>query len=206
MIARSRLTIVLDVQARPARFWFHRPCVGRGHSLHVGSSVPLAALGARRRALVVKLQQLVYVSTSAIPLQSVMDVADILEESARHNPANNVTGALAFTETRFVQLLEGSAGSIDALLLKLVMDPRHSDLIVIDRIPIEARSFSEWLMIAPVFTPAGRVRLATLVENSVRPIEDFRRLLLEMIDEQARAATEHFPLGLAPNAVPMALD
>ncbi|ADL00510.1 BLUF domain-containing protein [Brevundimonas subvibrioides] len=134
------------------------------------------------------LEQLVYVSTSAVPLRSIMDVSDILEESARHNPANNITGALAFTQTRFVQLLEGSAGSIDVLLLRLMIDPRHADLVVIDRIPVETRSFPDWHMISPLFTPSGQARLDVLVANEMLPIEAFRLLLLEMIAEQALPA------------------
>ena len=120
-----------------------------------------------------------------------MDVSDILQEAVRHNPANNITGALAFTETRFVQLLEGSAGSIDELLLRLMMDPRHSDLVVVDRIAIATRSFADWVMIAPVFTPSGQDRLEALVENAMLPIDHFRLLLLDMIDEQARMAALH---------------
>jgi len=139
------------------------------------------------------LEQLVYVSTSTNPLRSVMDVSDILEQSVRHNPANNITGALAFTETRFVQLLEGTHGSLDVLLLKLMIDPRHSDLIIIDRLPIRNRSFSAWSMLAPVFTPSGQERLARLVEDAMLPVEDFRLLLLDMISEQTKAVEAHFP-------------
>lgn len=110
--------------------------------------------------------------------------SDILEASVRNNPANNITGALAFTTTRFVQLLEGSVSSLDVLLLKLMIDTRHSDLVIVDRIPIKARSFNAWSMLSPTFTPSGRVRLETLVANAMLPIEHFRLLLIDMIAEQ----------------------
>ncbi|CAN5302065.1 hypothetical protein BH09PSE1_BH09PSE1_03960 [soil metagenome] len=140
-----------------------------------------------------RLEQLVYVSTATEPARSAIEVSDILEQSVRNNPANNITGALAFTPTRFVQLLEGSVSSLDVLLLKLFIDPRHSNLVIIGRIPIKARSFDAWSMLAPVFTPSGRERLETLIANALLPIEDFRSLLLDMVAEQAPVVASRFP-------------
>jgi hypothetical protein len=131
-----------------------------------------------------KLEKLVYLSTATAPTISVTDIADILAVALRHNPANNITGALAFTGTRFMQLLEGSHGSLDVLILKLMIDPRHRDLIFIDRVPIEARSFGNWSMVTPRFTPLGQVRLAELVTNENKPLADFEQLLLDMIAER----------------------
>ena len=54
------------------------------------------------------LEHLVYVSRATFSAVFVMSVSDILEQSARHNSSNNITGSLAFTETYFVQILEGS--------------------------------------------------------------------------------------------------
>lgn len=132
-----------------------------------------------------KLEQLVYISTATAPIRSILNVSDIVREAQRHNPANNITGALAFTETRFVQILEGSHGSLDVLILKLMIDPRHRDLIFIDRAPIEARSFEDWSMVAPAFTSSGKQRLAEFVESENRPMVDFQRLLLDMVAEQS---------------------
>ncbi|CAN5174021.1 hypothetical protein BH10PSE1_BH10PSE1_12320 [soil metagenome] len=140
-----------------------------------------------------RLEQLVYVSTATEPVRSVMDVSDILEQSVRNNPANNVTGALAFTETRFVQLLEGSVSSLDVLLLKLMLDPRHRALTIIDRVPIKARSFDRWSMLSPVFTSAGRDRLESLVAQAMLPVDHFRLLLLDMIAEQSAAIAARLP-------------
>ena len=131
-----------------------------------------------------KLEQLVYVSTATAPVISALDIADILAVSLRHNPANNITGALAFTETRFMQLLEGSHGSLDVLILKLMIDPRHRDLVFIDRVSIEARAFGPWSMVTPAFTPSGQLRLAELLDNENKPIGDFQQLLLDMIAER----------------------
>ena len=138
------------------------------------------------------LERLTYVSHSAEPAESVMAVSDILEQSIRNNRGNNITGALAFTPSRFVQVLEGSHGSLDVLLLKLAMDPRHYDMIVLDRIPIQHRLFSDWSMIAPVFTPQGQVRLASMVASQHPPFGAVNELIYEMCAEQTSAATQSF--------------
>jgi len=130
-----------------------------------------------------KLERLAYISQATDPA-SIMAVSDILAQSLRNNPANNITGALAYTETRFVQVLEGSHGSLDVLLLKLAMDSRHCDMQVMDRIYIGERQFGGWSMISPTFTPEGRARLAILIENHAQRLDDFSNLLLDMVAEQ----------------------
>lgn len=130
------------------------------------------------------LEQLVYISTATAPTGPITDISDIVREAKRHNPANNVTGALAFTESRFVQILEGSHGSLDVLILKLMIDPRHRDLIFIDRAKIRTRSFGAWSMASPTLTSSGELRLARFLANEDRPMNDFRQLLLDMVAEQ----------------------
>jgi hypothetical protein len=130
------------------------------------------------------LEQLVYISTATAPNGPITDISDIVREAKRHNPANNVTGALAFTESRFVQILEGSHGSLDVLILKLMIDPRHRDLIFIDRAKIRTRSFGAWSMASPALTSSGELRLARFLANEDRPMNDFRQLLLDMVAEQ----------------------
>lgn len=130
------------------------------------------------------LERLAYVSHSTEPADTLMAVSDILEQSFRNNRGNNITGALAFTPSRFAQVLEGSHGSLDVLLLKLSMDPRHYDMTVVDRIPIQHRLFSEWAMIAPTFTPQGSVRLVAIVADGIPSMSALSELLFEMAEEQ----------------------
>lgn len=139
--------------------------------------------GVRAPARSIKLEQLVYVSTATAPAISIFDVSHILADSMRNNPANNITGALAFTETRFIQALEGSSGSLDVLILKLTIDPRHHDLIFIDRAPLAERAFPDWSMIAPDFSPDGKARLAALLADEIKSMSDFQQLLLDMCAE-----------------------
>jgi len=132
-----------------------------------------------------QLERLTYVSKSTEPAEAVMAVSDILEQSVRNNRRNNITGALAFTPSRFAQVLEGSHGSLDVLLLKLAMDPRHYDMIVLDRIPIQHRLFDDWAMIAPAFTPQGQVRMVAIMADQTPPFGALNELIYEMCAEQA---------------------
>jgi hypothetical protein len=85
-------------------------------------------------------------------------------------------------------LLEGSHGSLDVLILKLSIDTRHRDIDFIDRAPIASRAFSGWSMACPDFTPVGSQRLASYLSSEARPMDDFRRLLADMIGEQSSGA------------------
>lgn len=133
------------------------------------------------------LERLAYVSHSTEPAETLMAASDILEQSVRNNRGNNITGALAFTPSRFAQVLEGSHGSLDVLLLKLSMDPRHFDMLVVDRIPIQHRLFSDWAMITPTFTPEGTLRLVSIVASGTPSMSALSELLFEMVEEQKSA-------------------
>ncbi|MDB5422303.1 MAG: hypothetical protein JWR59_2250 [Brevundimonas sp.] len=130
------------------------------------------------------LERLAYVSHTTEPVESLLAVSDILEQSVRNNRGNNITGALAFTSSRFAQVLEGSHGSLDVLLLKLSMDPRHHNMIIVDRVPIQHRLYNDWAMITPTFTPQGRVRLAAVLADETPSMAVLTELILEMIEEQ----------------------
>ncbi len=74
------------------------------------------------------------------------DVARILMQSRKNNPANGLVGALYFGDGCFFQCLEGPAEAVDGLYVRLHRDPRHTDLKVLSRIAIEQLTFSKWFM------------------------------------------------------------
>lgn len=53
---------------------------------------------------------------------------------------------LLYHDGNFMQVLEGPAAAVDALIPKLRRDPRHTGLIVLLRKPIDAPIFGEWRM------------------------------------------------------------
>lgn len=122
---------------------------------------------------------------------SVMTVSDILEQSVRHNSSNNITGSLAFTETHFVQILEGSHSSLDVLLLKLLLDERHTELEVLDRERIVGRSFGDWSMISPKLNPVGQRKLVQLIADDCRSVPEYLALMLDLCAEQMKTTRPH---------------
>lgn len=93
------------------------------------------------------LTSLLYVSTSTLPEDTAdMEIEKIIDSAQRNNEALNLTGALLYTGNHFAQVLEGSAADIDELLYTVLQDPRHGDIVVVDRSLIDARRFRDWRM------------------------------------------------------------
>lgn len=130
------------------------------------------------------LERLAYVSRSTGPAAPLMQASDILEQSVRNNRANSITGALTFTPSSFAQVLEGTRGSLDVLMLRLTMDTRHQDMTIVDRAPVPHRLFADWAMVAPTLTPLGQARLTAMMADEMPSMEDLTELMLEMLEEQ----------------------
>jgi hypothetical protein len=73
-------------------------------------------------------------------------VNSILEESARNNTANGITGVLIATKTNFLQVLEGEFEALNATFERISRDTRHDKIQIISFTEIEKRRFSEWAM------------------------------------------------------------
>jgi hypothetical protein len=74
------------------------------------------------------------------------NVARILSQSRRNNMHRNLVGVLYYGNGCFFQCLEGNSDDIDKLLESLRRDPRHRDLEILSREPIEFLSFMDWNM------------------------------------------------------------
>ena len=92
------------------------------------------------------LQRMVYESTATGPTGSLLNLAVILAESQRNNHRDGLTGALAVHRDRYIQVVEGTAPALDGLLRRLETDPRHRNIVLLDRIPITERMFDGWSM------------------------------------------------------------
>lgn len=88
---------------------------------------------------------LVYVSTARAEL-SQPELRRILAASARNNVPVEVTGMLLYSGGCFMQVLEGEEAAVDGVYGRIAADPRHKDVTVLERAPIEARSFPTWTM------------------------------------------------------------
>lgn len=91
------------------------------------------------------LSQLVYVSNRKANCTSA-EIDKILESCKKNNPALDITGILLYSDTKFIQLVEGEAKVITSLYDKIKTDDRHSNAMMISYSPIKEKSFPSWHM------------------------------------------------------------
>jgi hypothetical protein len=87
----------------------------------------------------------VYVSSAHSTLTD-QELAQILTISRENNKKRGITGMLLYRGGDFMQIIEGPAASIEALLKSLARDTRHTGMIILKKTPIPERQFSEWQM------------------------------------------------------------
>lgn len=87
----------------------------------------------------------VYVSHARADLDA-QALRAILAASVRHNDAAGITGFLLHGHGLFMQVLEGDAMAVDCTMQRILADPRHAQLQVLEHGPIHRREFSDWAM------------------------------------------------------------
>lgn len=91
------------------------------------------------------LVRLVYVSSISDEFQP-DDLGKILESAQKHNKRNHVTGLLGFNRKIFLQCLEGSRAKVNETYHRILQDPRHDRIIMLDYKEIVERKFDSWSM------------------------------------------------------------
>jgi hypothetical protein len=93
------------------------------------------------------LVRLLYASRAEREIDDAL-VASILEDSRKHNLERGITGILCTYSPGnvFVQVLEGSRATVNALYTAIVRDPRHRDVTILDYAEIAERRFAGWRM------------------------------------------------------------
>lgn len=74
------------------------------------------------------------------------ELAELLQRARARNQANGVSGVLLYHEGSFLQVLEGPEEAVDATYARIELDKRHGRVLVLQRAPIEERSFEGWSM------------------------------------------------------------
>ena len=110
--------------------------------------------------------RLVYASVNRIagPPRAVSEeIRRMLDASRQRNAERGVTGCLMFNSGRFAQYLEGPPEAVDALFARIMRDPRHTDIIMLQRLATQDRSFPDWSMayVGPEGTPDIPLSYAT---------------------------------------------
>lgn len=90
------------------------------------------------------LRQYVYISTADRIDSS--GVESIIEACQRNNRERNVTGLLLFNGRNFLQLLEGQDEDLAWVMRKIMADPRHNGVSIIENIEVSERACPDWLM------------------------------------------------------------
>ena len=94
-----------------------------------------------------RLERVIYISECRINVAEInAAMANLVTDARLRNAELAVSGALLFTGTHFVQILEGPPSSIALILSALRKDPRHSNIFIAARHSISAQIFSGWQM------------------------------------------------------------
>lgn len=89
--------------------------------------------------------QVTYVSRTREPMGA-EQLLDLLMQCRENNEQNDITGMLLYGNGTLLQVLEGEEAVVDPLVAEILDDPRHADIEVLSRKPVEQRDYAEWSM------------------------------------------------------------
>jgi Sensors of blue-light using FAD len=107
-----------------------------------------------------RLYRIVYCSSSNLAgsrSELEVQIRRILASSRKNNFEAAISGAMAFNEGWFAQVLEGSLDALAVTFGRIRSDPRHRDLRVLQQVAAQQRLFPTWSM-AYADTPDGQAR------------------------------------------------
>ncbi len=132
------------------------------------------------------LVRLVYVSAISEDFEP-DDLNQILESAKKHNRKNHVTGLLGFNRKIFLQCLEGSRARVNETYHRILKDPRHDKIIMLDYKEIVEREFDDWSMgFIPESSMTSMVNLRFSGDDTFNPYdmsgESAHRLMVALKD------------------------
>jgi hypothetical protein len=74
------------------------------------------------------------------------ELKHILASAIRNNSKRGITGGLIFNRRFFGQVLEGERVTVMKLFAAIQSDPRHKDIVIVEREPVSERLFGAWSM------------------------------------------------------------
>lgn len=100
------------------------------------------------------LSHLIYVSNRSQNCTEA-EIEKILNACKKNNVKYDITGVLLYSDSKFVQYIEGEYKEIMGLYDKIKDDKRHSNPVLLTSAPIPSRSFPSWQMGAKKFDNAS---------------------------------------------------
>lgn len=89
--------------------------------------------------------QLIYMSAATVSFTE-QDLAELLSIAKKNNEEIGVSGLLIFHEGSFLQVLEGPEEAVIETYDRIAEDPRHSEVGLLLKQEVLARSFGNWEM------------------------------------------------------------
>lgn len=105
------------------------------------------------------MHHLIYLSQATRPL-STKALTYLLDQARQANKRQQLTGALVYSNQRFIQLLEGEQAPLEQSYARISRDPRHQYLYRVADYPIVARQFADWPLAFQALSPAQFAHLA----------------------------------------------
>jgi hypothetical protein len=105
------------------------------------------------------MHQLIYLSQATRPL-SAKALTGLVEQARQGNARQHLTGALVYSNKRFIQLLEGEQAALEQVYARISQDSRHQHLCQVAYNPISARRFTEWPLAFQSLSPSQFAHLA----------------------------------------------
>lgn len=141
-----------------------------------------------------ELIELVYASRSNVErnaggLGVEPEIGRILTQSRRNNEPLRIGGVLCFGSDTFFQCLEGERDAVEKLYSKLHDDPRHRDVTLLRKRPIERRRFKLWAMKYLTLDRTLRAKLQQSGHDRFDPFE-FSETTIDQVLESLRESTE----------------
>lgn len=88
---------------------------------------------------------IIYLSRAVRELTPV-ELVSLLLEARSHNEQTGITGALAYGDMQFMQVIEGEEAAVTDLYARIARDPRHQSVFKLADKAIAERSFESWSM------------------------------------------------------------
>ena len=124
-------------------------------------------------------------------------LADILTVAQAHNIENGITGAVAFGDGHFVQVLEGRSDVVLATMARIMSDDRHHSIEMIGPRPIARRAFPDWCMARLTHEPSLRPLFSLLIKEWATRGGEASDWLARGLDDQL-PSHQHGPLSAPP--------
>ncbi len=162
----------------------------------------------------VPLARVVYRSR-AVKALSPPELHDLTTSSQRRNGRDGITGLMLYDNENFFQWLEGPVDRVERLMAAIRVDPRHTDVDVLNKQSTDMRTFGAWTMKLAAPGTASSSWLRDVIEPPREIVDDLRKrpeaapaLLVKLVSVTARVvetapleAVAQMPLNLKASSI-----